>query len=117
MSKLSENINYVIEERKIAPCEIAKITYETERIGNFAVGYNIMYRAKVEHNVRFTLPEERSDDEYRAAINSAKAVMIEEIYGEFRKELIDMKRHLLVRDHDKALQSLDSLYTRMFEIK
>lgn len=115
MSKLSENINYVIEERKIAPMEIAKITYESERIGNFAVGYNIMYRAKVEHNVRFTLPEDRSAEEYRLAVDHAKSVLIEEIYGEFRKDLIDMRRHLLTRDHDKAVQSLNSLYNRMFE--
>jgi hypothetical protein len=86
-------------------------TEEVQQLVDLASKPLIEYRIGVVAQVRVVC---KNDQELAYAKNNTKRQLIHEIFGEFRKPLIEIERAVLMRDFEVAVAGLRNLQNEMF---
>lgn len=116
MSKLSVAIRAVDGERTYPPVQRPILPLKvTEGFPKEEITLYRRYKIGVGMYARTTLPDGDAKA-LHAAIMQTRRLIIEELFGEFRKPLYSVKAALLEYDFKKAHELIDELLDQMFEV-
>lgn len=121
MSKLAKAISAVDSSRRVVGEPQFKYTEVrsewgdyTSQLGEVLKEYKVgtVLQNRILINPHAYTVEER--DALHSAVKNCKKAMIEEIFGEFRGPLYDIRAAMYDRDNDKAIRLLNKLESQMF---
>lgn len=117
MSKLSKSIEWRQESnprrvRDIEPVNFAEITSSAKFVMHTPID-----RTEVKLGVLLQVEGfcGTSGDEIEYQKGMARRLIIEEVFGEFRRPIMRVEEALYRRDYDKAVSELCALYETMFD--
>ena len=115
MSKLIDNVKAKAGDRVIHPIPPMKFA-EFNSKEDFGQTMDIYryYKIGVELFVRTRLPE--NERQIPAAIEQARKLICEEVFGEFREPIMQARVALMDYDHEKADKILQDLLDKMFSV-
>ena len=115
MSKLLDNVKAKAGDRVMPPIQPMKFVDFTSK-EDFGQTMDIYryYKIGVELFVRTRLPE--NERQIPAAIEQARKLICEEVFGEFREPIMRARAALLEYDHGKADKILQDLLDKMFSV-
>lgn len=122
MSKLARAITATMTHRKVAlnkPLKYTDIKLDNGSI-DFTYSTGTVYRIGVTLGKQVVVPDfdvtiSKNDSPLYNALYDMKQAIIQEIFGEFRPQLIELKLALYDQDTDRARQILNTLEKNMFE--
>jgi hypothetical protein len=113
MSKLCDRIERFQNSHNIAvldPSEFVELKEHIQPL-DYNLGYEIELGLKLSY--RAVVIDISSVELIR---REARLAISEDIFGEFRKDLLDAKHAIFKREYDSARTILDSLYDKMFRV-
>ena len=117
MSKLAENIQTTItNKRAISNNYDFTFTYEQSNIKP-----SLLYQVRFDavFGVRYYIDEKqcyKNSDVLALTLTNVKRQVVEEIFGEFRKPLMELRHNLYDRKIDISLELLSKLEKQMFDV-
>lgn len=116
MSKLAEQINYAIQNKRAVDNNF-DFNY---KIHNPSLPkYLIQVAFEATFGTKYYVDEGLVQDHPEALTNILRQVklnVVEEIFGEFRKPIKEIRHHLYNKDIPAALETLSNLENKMFNI-
>jgi hypothetical protein len=113
MSKLCDRIDKFQNYRNVSllpPSDLVELREGINAI-DFKLGYEIELGLKISYGA---VIEDIGDIE--RVRKEARLAVAEDIFGEFRNDLIKLKHAVIKRDYTEANNILDSLYDKMFKV-
>lgn len=119
MSKLSDNINYAITNKRAVDTtfDLKCVMEEASAISFPKHLQQVSFEAIF--GTRYYIDEALTHKNSEILMHTLKEVkrsVIEEVFGEFRKPLIEIRHHLYNRDVPEALDILTNLEKQMFNV-
>lgn len=113
MSKLGDAIKAVNTHKQMPQYLPLSFTKVNEAVSSHAT-WPTLYQIGATFQVDRVM---ESDDTaaLEQAIAAARRMILEEIFGEFRKPIMDIRADLFMRDTEAATAKLNALYRSMFE--
>lgn len=119
MSKLAEQINYTITNKRFQSNSSYFSFSVQEPLGIdfpkylYQVNFTAIFGAKYTINADLTYEKSPVLEEI---LKNVKRDVVEEVFGEFRKPLAELRHSLYERDTNRALEQLSNIQEQMFNV-